>query len=193
MVNKAKLNLVVFMIINWATLANAECTTSNNDLSIRCEYNGVVVAMEFKICRKTPKISISIDVDSIDLHIKKEAETDIDIPVGSLGSVQYSLKSAGTKGDAFFSMKFIFLGGIPITIFSEKAISDPNCNAVDFWFQSQGIGVLIAIGVAALICIIACIFCCYCCCCRNKTHAPSAIIMQSAPGPFVLPNSNSNV
>ena len=191
MVNKAKLNLVVFMIMNWVTFVDAQCTTSNNGLRFRCETHGADFDIELKLCGKTPKISISIDVDALDLHIKEDADTDLDIPVGPIGKVQLSLKSAGAEGDVIFSVKFNALGFLPIPLVSERTIGDPNCVAVLSWFQSQSIGVLIAIGVAALICFIAFICCCYCCCCRNRTQmAPPTIIMQSAPGSFVPSNSN---
>ena len=185
MVSEVKVNLAAVMIISWVVGALGYCDTSDNR-NIHCETTlageYVTLDMDLVTCQEIPYLSLDIRAGDIVIH--EDVVTDLSIPLSFWGNIEVSLTPSDSSGDILLSLKFTALHIIPITILQET-INDPDCNTILFWFNSQGVGVFVGIGIGGLVFSILCCLCCYCCCCRRKkTDIPTTYVVHSGVNGF---------
>ena len=63
--------------------------------TIKCKFQilktDVEMSMTLKTCREEPKVSASLDVNALGIHLKKEGDASIKIPITELGSVEVKI------------------------------------------------------------------------------------------------------
>ena len=172
----------------------------NSDVTLSCLTKvigtDIQISLKLKLCRENPQISAKIDVNKFNIHFEKQGDASISVPIGKIASLKVSIIS-NAADDQRVDVSMIPLNAISISLFSKKV--DLDCSVFWYWINSQSIGVLVGIGVGALLFLICCCYCCCkcckscckCCCgCCRKKQATSEVLAQS--GHQMTP-SQSNV
>lgn len=201
-VNKS-LNIVFLAIMCLITVAFVDaddCYMSTNAMdrtTVTCNTdlvgNPASLKMEFDLCRDEPKVSAQIDVDSLRIHLRREGDASIDIPLSRIGSLQLSITS-NSYDDQYIKVVFKPFGILPVTLYRKRlSEQDTGCTAIAYWINSQSIGVFVGIGLAALVllvsCCCCCCWCCGCCCCRKKQPIQTTVILNA--GQAVRPTASN--